>query len=122
MLHNKPKAAAVYIRTATDNADAVQNQKEMLYVYSKDHGYDDLRTYIDCGHTGNKINRPALNVLTNDINDGIVNTVIVKDLSRISRSILDTILWVDSIYSKAMVISVQDNLNVNDFRKYLKYK
>ena len=42
--------------------------------------------YQDNGYTGTNINRPAFNSMIQDIKDGKINCVFVKDLSRFSRN------------------------------------
>ena len=42
--------------------------------------------YIDNGYSGTTFERPAFKKLLEDIEDGLINTVIVKDLSRLGRN------------------------------------
>ena len=50
--------------------------------------YDEslIRTYIDAGASGSNIQRPALKNLIDDASAGLISTVIVYKLDRLSRS------------------------------------
>ena len=64
------------------------------------HGITDVRWYLDKGKTGDNLNRPAFEQLQADIFDGIIKTVVVFKLDRLSRSLQDGINtlcgWLDN--------------------------
>ena len=48
--------------------------------------------YIDDGYSGTNFNRPAFEKLLQDITNGKINTIIVKDLSRLGRNHIEVLL------------------------------
>ena len=110
-MQNKLRVA-VYIRVAREDDMAITNQEEILRRYAAEQGYTNLSVYTDNGVVGFGLNRPAFNRMNEDITNGLVDTVIVKDVSRISRNYLELPVWVNNIRDKGVsFISVQDGLN-----------
>lgn len=58
----------------------------MLTEYAKSHNFSEIKHYSDEGVSGTKFDRPALNELLREAEAGNIATVIVKDVSRIGRS------------------------------------
>lgn len=90
---------AIYIRLSKedikdnekmDESESIQNQKALLTKYVIDEGYTLVDIYVDDGYTGTNFNRPAFQKMLKDIEDGKVNMVITKDLSRLSRDYIGT--------------------------------
>ena len=86
---------AIYIRLSKedldrgyDDSESVKNQKKLLVEYVENLGwqYELVDIYIDQGYTGTNFNRPAFKRMINDINNGKVNMVVTKDLSRLMVS------------------------------------
>ena len=103
---------AVYIRVAREDDMAIMNQEEILRRFAEEQGYTNLSVYADNGVVGFGLNRPAFNRLNEDISNGLVDTVIVKNVSRISRNYFELPEWVSAIRSKGVsFISVQDGLS-----------
>lgn len=92
---NKFRTAA-YIRLSREDgdkeeSDSVGNQRKLLTEYIRDREDMSLfEVYIDDGCTGTNFNRPAFRKMIRDIEDGKVNCVAVKDLSRFGRDYIDT--------------------------------
>lgn len=82
---------AIYIRVAnkeeTKEDSAIEKQKIIINGYLKEKlcNIQYKRYYIDNGYSGNNYLRPEYQKMLDDINDKKINTIIVKDLSRISR-------------------------------------
>jgi DNA invertase Pin-like site-specific DNA recombinase/ssDNA-binding Zn-finger/Zn-ribbon topoisomerase 1 len=84
------KYAALYLRLSRDDgADAesnsIGNQRDMLTKYAKENGLVPFLEYVDDGHTGTNFDRPAFKRMLADIEAGMVDTVVCKDLSRFGR-------------------------------------
>jgi site-specific DNA recombinase len=90
------KKVAVYTRSAT------AQQEESLHNYCADYGYSNVRSYVDKGASGNTLDRPAFNQLNADIDAGEIDTVVVENLSRISRNVGDLLNWVDNVKQKGV--------------------
>ena len=81
--------AALYLRLSRDdnnsNAESmsIQSQKDMLISYAKEHEYEIYGIYSDDGYTGTTYDRPEFKRMIEDINQGKINMVLTKDLSRL---------------------------------------
>ena len=85
--------AALYIRLSKEDLEkknesvSVTNQREILLEYLRQHPELELfDIYIDDGFTGTDFDRPGFARLKADIESGLVNCVIVKDLNRFGRN------------------------------------
>lgn len=90
---------AIYIRLSKedikengkeDESESIQNQKLLLNKYVVEQGYTLVDVYVDDGYTGTNFNRPAFQRMLKDIENGKINMVITKDLSRLSRDYIGT--------------------------------
>ena len=84
------RATAIYCRLSDEDdlqgdSNSITHQREMLTNYAIEHGFENLQYYIDDGLTGTNYNREAFQNLINDVENSLVSTVIVKDLSRLGR-------------------------------------
>ena len=86
---NSIKVTALYARFSrndSDNeSDSIANQRKILQNYAKEKGFTRIRFYADDGISGTTFDRPDFQRLLTDIENGEVETVIVKDLSRFGR-------------------------------------
>ena len=84
---NKTGIYARISRADGDNAsESIANQLKICDSFIRRN--DDLvrvRTYVDDGRSGYNINRPGFQKMLEDIHDGVINCVVVKDVSRIGR-------------------------------------
>ena len=69
--------------------------------------------YVDDGYTGTSFNRPSFKRMIADIEEGKVNCVIVKDLSRFGRDYIDTGRYLERVFPELGVrfISVSDGID-----------
>ena len=82
--------AAPYMRLSRDDeqkgeSHSITNQRKVLSQVAAEQGYLKTKEYVDDGVSGTTFNRPALNQMERDIEDGLISVVIVKDLSRLGR-------------------------------------
>lgn len=86
---NSNKATALYARFSRNDSDdesnSIANQRKVLQDYAKEKGFTRIRFYADDGISGTTFDRPDFQRLLNDIENGEIETVIVKDLSRFGR-------------------------------------
>ena len=83
---------ALYCRTAQKCDDAIALQEAMLWQYAKDNGYRNTAVYVDNGFPGLTLEgRPGMDEIRQGMENGSINTVIVKDFSRIARGVYP--LW-----------------------------
>lgn len=110
---------AVYIRLSREDEDkaesqSIGNQRLLLEEYVKQ--CDDLRLYdiyIDDGFTGTNFERPQFQRMIKDIESGIIQCVVVKDLSRLGRNIARVSDFINEYFPKKKVrfISVNDKID-----------
>lgn len=86
---------ALYCRLSRDDgtdqdSGSIQTQKEMLTRYCRENGFTNYSFYIDDGWSGTNSERPDFQRMLSDIEDGKINCVITKDLSRLGRNYLET--------------------------------
>ena len=87
------KITALYERLSRDDelsgdSNSIINQKKLLEKYATEQGFTNLAHYTDDGWSGTNFERPDWKRLIGDIEDGLVDCVIVKDMSRIGRNYL----------------------------------
>ncbi|MBR5439440.1 MAG: recombinase family protein [Clostridia bacterium] len=88
--HLEQQYTALYTRLSSDDdlegdSNSIKNQKLLLSEYAKENKFRNIRYYIDDGYSGSNFERPAFKRLLNDIENGEISTVIVKDMSRFGR-------------------------------------
>lgn len=116
-------SAAVYLRLSSDDGDrnesnSITNQKEMITRYIT--GMKDIKIYnyyIDDGYTGTDFNRPGYQKMLEDIRDRYVNTIIIKDLSRIGRNYIEVGNFIDEIIPLYGLRFISINDNVDSYLK-----
>lgn len=85
------KITALYCRYSRDDGQETENasithQKALLKEYAENNGYPNLRYYVDDGYTGTNFNRPDFQRMMEDVENGIIETIVVKDMSRFGRN------------------------------------
>lgn len=106
--------AGLYIRLSKeDKNESIKNQKNLLIKYANDQNYKIVDTYIDDGYTGTNFKRPAFQRLLKDIKTKKINTVIVKDLSRLGRDYIKTGELVEHYFpiNNVRFIAITDNID-----------
>ena len=108
--------AALYCRLSIDDGEntesqSIQSQKKYLSDFAKKNGYLIRGFYIDDGFSGTNFNRPEFNRMLNDIEKGLIEAVIVKDLSRFGRNHLEVGAYLDEIFliNDVRFIAIDDN-------------
>lgn len=124
-MNNKTYYTAVYLRLSKEDSDlslhdnkkesnSITNQKliikEFLKAMPEVEIYD---YYIDDGYSGSNFERPDFKRMREDIYEGKVNMVIVKDFSRFGREYIDTGRYIQKIFPRLGIrfISVIDHFD-----------
>ena len=84
-------AAAVYCRLSRDDgteseSNSIQTQKQMLRRYASENGFSIYDEYVDDGYSGTTFERPEFKRMMHDIEQGRINVILTKDLSRLGRN------------------------------------
>jgi site-specific DNA recombinase len=86
---NRPKRVALYARSAAPDPAGIERQLRLLGHYAAEHDWTITGTYADDGCSGLTLARPGLDRLREDWRLGLFTKVLVFDLERLSRNLLD---------------------------------
>ena len=97
------RVTALYERLSRDDeqtgdSNSIVNQKQMLEDYASRNGYTNCVHYTDDGYSGGSFDRPGWKRLMEDIEEGTVQTVIAKDMSRIGRNYLEVGYYTEVVF------------------------
>ena len=89
----KQRYTALYERLSHDDelqgeSNSISNQKHLLMEYAVSHELPSPRHFADDGISGTRFDRPAFLEMMEEIEDGNIGTVLVKDMSRLGRDYL----------------------------------
>ena len=92
---NMNQITALYCRLSQEDLRAgeslsIENQRLMLKDYADKNGFHNCQYYVDEGYSGVDNTRPDYVRMLQDVENGLVGTVIVKDQSRLGRDHLET--------------------------------
>ncbi|MFT8889841.1 MAG: recombinase family protein [Ethanoligenens sp.] len=86
--------AALYCRLSSEDgsgeSNSITTQKVLLSQYCEQQGFPVMGVYVDDGWSGTNFNRPDFQRMLADIEQGKINMVLTKDLSRLGRDYLQT--------------------------------
>lgn len=110
---------AIYTRISKKEAkESIINQKNLVEHFLKNkkefqNSYNFY--YCDEGFSGSNFNRPEIKRLLEDIKQGKINCIVVKDLSRFGRNYIQVNDYLDKIFPLFNVrfISINDNYDSN---------
>ena len=112
------KITALYCRLSRDDelsgeSNSIVHQKEILGEYAKKHGFLNPQFYVDDGYSGTNFNRPDFQRMMQDVENGLVGTVIVKDMSRFGRNYIMVGYYTEILFEQAGIrfIAVNDGVD-----------
>lgn len=115
---DQQKITILYCRLSNEDAldgesNSIQNQKELLTQYAREHGYTNLKILVDDGYTGTNFERPAVKEGFELVKQGLVGCWLVKDLSRFGRDYLTVGQYIDIIFPSYDVrfIAINDGVD-----------
>ena len=85
----------LYLRLSKDDMQqgesmSISNQRLILTDYCNKHQLAITKTYVDDGYSGTTFDRPGFRELLEDVERGVIDMVITKDLSRLGRDYIMT--------------------------------
>ena len=102
-----------------EESNSIENQRLLLqeFVESREDISGDVIEYIDDGFTGTNFDRPAFKQMIEDAKAGKIDTVIVKDLSRLGRDYIGVGDYLEQIFPVLGVrfIAVNSSYDSNDY-------
>ena len=81
---NETKITALYCRLSQDDgregeSNSISNQKEILLAYAQRNNFPNPQFFTDDGFSGTTFDRPSFVQMENLVEQGVVDTIIVKD-------------------------------------------
>lgn len=114
--------ASIYLRLSKEDGDvtsgsknesnSISNQKSLVMDYLKDkHDIRVVSIWEDDGYSGVDFNRPGFQLMLEDVKKGIIDCIIVKDLSRFGRNYIEVGRYLEKLFPMLGVrfIAVNDN-------------
>lgn len=120
---NKKKLQKIYggyIRLSEEDGNnesvSVGNQRKIIAQFADENNLELAEFYIDDGYKGYKMSRPDFDRMKADLEDGTIDGIIVKDLSRFGRNAPRTQILLEDLAKEGKeVISINDNYsNLSD--------
>ena len=119
--NDNERITALYCRLSSDDLQkgesySITNQKSLLEEFAGSLGLANIRFYVDDGYTGVNFQRPDFQRMLDDIKQGIVGTVIVKDLSRLGRNYLMVGQYTELVFPEYRVrfIAISDGIDIDN--------
>ena len=113
------KLQVAYLRVSTETQTekyGLDMQKQKIMDYCEKHGITIDKWYIDGGYSGSKLDRPEIQELLEHAKSGIIDTVYIYKLDRMSRDVIDTLtLFYKTLPSYGVkVISMTEELRTEN--------
>ena len=72
-----------------DESVSIENQYELLSKFVMLNGWTEVKSYRDDGYSGGNFQRPGFLEMLEDARHGLINLILVKDLSRLGRDFVE---------------------------------
>jgi len=120
MSNTESKFTALYERLSSDDgtsdeSNSIQNQKILLEQYAHENGFTNIRHYTDDGISGLRFDdRPSYVRMMEDIENGLVSTCLIKDMSRLGRDHIRVGLAMETMrINEVRLIAVVDGVDTS---------
>ncbi|MFI3063531.1 recombinase family protein [Streptococcus suis] len=116
----KTYRTGIYIRLSNERTESWRNKSQSLETqeslarsFAKEKGLTITKCYIDYEYSGKTFNRPAYLDMMEDIKNGVINCIIIRDLSRLGRNYIEMGRLIDKVFPFMGVrfISINDNID-----------
>ena len=111
---------ACYCRLSKDDEQdgssvSIETQSNILSDYCKTNSFQIFDFYCDDGFTGTNFDRPEFKRMMSDAESGKINTIVVKDLSRLGRNYIETGRLIEETFPEKGVrfIALGDNVDTD---------
>lgn len=96
-----------------DESVSIENQYELLSKFVMLNGWTEVKSYSDDGYSGGNFQRPGFLEMLEDARHGLINLILVKDLSRLGRDFVEVGRYTDVIFPSlgCRFVSVLDCLD-----------
>lgn len=101
------------LKNYESESESIINQRNLLMSYVEKNKFTFIDEYVDDGYTGTNFERPGFFKLLEDIENGKINTVITKDLSRLGRDYIKCGYYIENYFPLKSVryISILDQID-----------
>lgn len=119
----KPYKACLYLRLSDEDERSIEdnsigNQKKICLEHLKKlPEIEVIASYIDNGASGTNFSRPGFKRMLQDLTNGRINCVVVKDLSRLGRNYLETSEYLEKFFPEAGIRFIAVNNGYDSIRK-----
>jgi len=112
------KVTALYCRLSRDDelagdSNSIVNQKAILQKYAEENGFYPTQFYVDDGFSGTTFDRPDFNRMIADVQAGVIDTIIIKDMSRFGRDYLKVGYYTEVVFPEADVRFIAINNGID---------
>ncbi|MDE7244808.1 MAG: recombinase family protein [Oscillospiraceae bacterium] len=96
-----------------DESVSIENQRELLSKFVMLNGWVETKVYCDDGYSGGNFQRPGFLEMLEDAQRGLINLILVKDLSRLGRDYVEVGRYTDIVFPSlgCRFVSVLDCLD-----------
>ena len=116
--------AAIYVRLSKEDgavashekteSNSIANQKSLIRDFLKNkNDIEVVQEYVDDGFSGSNFERPAFQMMLEDIKKGKIDCVVTKDLSRFGREYIDSGMYIERLFPAMGVrfIAINDGID-----------
>lgn len=98
-----------------DESSSIQSQRMIIEGFAKHNNLNIVKEYVDDGYSGGNFDRPAFKEMIEDIENGVINCVITKDLSRLGREMYKTGKYIEEYFLEHNIryIAINDSYDSN---------
>lgn len=114
------KITALYERLSKGDKErigdsvSIQHQKELLEQYARKHGFRQIVHYTDDDESGRFFDRPGYVQMMDDVENGKIGVILLKDSSRLGRDYIQVGLAMETMRQNGVrLIGVEDGLDTN---------
>ena len=90
-----------------DESVSIENQYELLSRFAMLNGWAEVKAYRDDGYSGGNFQRPGFLEMLEDARHGLINLILVKDLSRLGRDFVEVGRYTDVIFPVGVKLPAQ---------------
>lgn len=110
--------AIIYLRLSREEAAAgesssIANQRKIIQDFCKQHDIIVLNEFSDDGYSGGNFDRPGFQSMMKELEKGIANIVITKDLSRLGRDMREASYYAEQFFPEHNIryIAIADSFD-----------
>lgn len=103
----RKELVVAYVRLSQEDYDkserfssSIYNQIGFIKSYAKSMGLSIDKEYIDDGYSGTNYDRPGFEKLKDDIENGLIDVIITKDMSRLGRNFIETAYYIGEYFPR----------------------